>query len=296
MKTRVISGAVLVVIGLVTIWLGGPVLMATLLFCAEVGLMEYYRACGLIGREKKIPGMAVAAFAGTAVYYCLLLTGLKNHYGVIASLVLVVVLMCYVGAFPKYRAEQAAEAGFGFFWVAVMLSYIFLIRDERDGLLNVWLVFLSSWVADTGAYFVGRACGKHKMTPLLSPHKTIEGAVGGILCAGLSGILFKALVGLLAGLWPTVFVNSDAHMGSLRVSDQARQSYQGLWKTDSGTRRHSGSLRQRYFHGADYLFPDTASSCQSLTQTGGSGRELWRYIAFEMAHSNPHILSACSYS
>ncbi len=212
MKTRIISGAVLVVIGLVTIWLGGPVLMATLLFCAEVGLMEYYRACGLIGREKKIPGMAVAAFAGTAVYYCLLLTGLKNHYGVIASLVLVVVLMCYVGAFPKYRAEQAAEAGFGFFWVAVMLSYIFLIRDERDGLLNVWLVFLSSWVADTGAYFVGRACGKHKMTPLLSPHKTIEGAVGGILCAGLSGILFKALVGLLAGLWPTVFVNSDAHM------------------------------------------------------------------------------------
>ena len=156
--------------------------------------------------------MVAASFAGTAVYYCLLLTGMKEHYGVIASLVLVVILMCYVGAFPKYRAEQAAEAGFGFFWVAVMPSYIFLIRDERDGLLNVWLVFLSSWVADTGAYFVGRACGKHKMTPILSPHKTIEGAVGGILCAGLSGILFKALVGLLAGLWPAVFINSDAHM------------------------------------------------------------------------------------
>lgn len=212
MKTRVISGAILVVIGLVTIWIGGPVLMAVLLFCAETGLMEYYRACGLIGKGKKMPGMVAASFAGTAVYYCLLLTGMKEHYGVIASLVLVVILMCYVGAFPKYRAEQAAEAGFGFFWVAVMLSYIFLICDERDGLLNVWLVFLSSWVADTGAYFVGRACGKHKMTPILSPHKTIEGAVGGILCAGLSGILFKALVGLLAGLWPAVFINSDAHM------------------------------------------------------------------------------------
>ena len=54
----------------------------------------------------------------------------------------------------------------------------------------VWLVFLSSWGADTCAYCVGRLFGKHKMAPVLSPKKSVEGAVGGVIGAGLLGFIF----------------------------------------------------------------------------------------------------------
>lgn len=201
MKTRIISGAVLTVITLAVVLLGGPVLMAALLFCAEVGMYEYYKACGIITEGKKYPVPAAAAFLGAACYYLLLLTGLRTHYGVIACLVMVAVLMVYVLTFPKYASVQAAETVFGFFYVAVMLSFIFLTRAEDNGRLAVWPIFLSSWVADTCAYFVGRALGKHKMTPQLSPHKTIEGALGGVLGAGLSGILFTVIFNNHQNVW-----------------------------------------------------------------------------------------------
>ena len=51
----------------------------------------------------------------------------------------------------------------------------------------VWLVFASSWVSDIFAYFVGMSIGKHKLAPVLSPKKSIEGAVGGIVGAAIAG-------------------------------------------------------------------------------------------------------------
>ena len=59
-----------------------------------------------------------------------------------------------------------------------------------DGAYIVVLVFLSAWGNDTLAYCAGRLFGKHKMSPILSPKKTIEGAVGGVIGAGLLGCLY----------------------------------------------------------------------------------------------------------
>ena len=49
---------------------------------------------------------------------------------------------------------------------------------------------VAAWIADTAAYFVGRAFGKHKLCPLISPHKTVEGAIGGVFFAVLFFVLF----------------------------------------------------------------------------------------------------------
>ena len=54
----------------------------------------------------------------------------------------------------------------------------------------VVLVFLSAWGNDTLAYCTGRLIGKHKMSPILSPKKTVEGAIGGVIGAGLLGCLY----------------------------------------------------------------------------------------------------------
>lgn len=50
-----------------------------------------------------------------------------------------------------------------------------------------------AFTTDSGAYFVGRALGKHKLAPVISPNKTVEGAIGGLLC----GVLFMGLYGLI---------------------------------------------------------------------------------------------------
>ena len=71
-----------------------------------------------------------------------------------------------------------------------MLSCIYRIRVLEDGAYMIVLVFLSAWGNDTLAYCAGRLFGKHKMSPVLSPKKTIEGAVGGVIGAGLLGFLY----------------------------------------------------------------------------------------------------------
>ena len=79
---------------------------------------------------------------------------------------------------------------FGLFYVAVMLSYVFQIRMLDNGVYLAFLIFICSWGCDTCAYCVGVLIGKHKMAPVLSPKKSIEGAVGGVVGTALLTVLY----------------------------------------------------------------------------------------------------------
>lgn len=61
------------------------------------------------------------------------------------------------------------------------------------GKYYILVAFVIAFTTDSGAYFVGRALGKHKLAPVISPNKTVEGAIGGLLC----GVLFMGLYGLI---------------------------------------------------------------------------------------------------
>ena len=194
MKTRIISGVFLVIIGLITIITGGPVLAAVLLFCSIVGMYELDLALGVIEKGKPFPPAAWAGFAGACFYYVAMLLGGLDFCLPSAGLVFAAILAAYVLSFPKISSAQAIAVCFGFFYLAVMLSFIFLLRTGTHGETVVWLVFLSSWVADTCAYFAGRFFGKHRMAPVLSPKKTMEGAAGGIAGSVLAGVLFSVIL------------------------------------------------------------------------------------------------------
>jgi len=85
-----------------------------------------------------------------------------------------------------------------------MLSYVYQIRLLEQGAFLVWLVFFCSWGCDTCAYCVGVTMGKHKLAPVLSPKKSIEGAVGGVVGAALLGAAYAALINRFA---PTADAN-----------------------------------------------------------------------------------------
>lgn len=198
-KTRLISGIVLVVIALLTIGMGGWVLFGTLLVISLIGADELLKAMKV--HDGKINTLCLAGFGGVLLYYLgmgVSKAGLIEKAEIAAGipmmmviLALVIIMFVYVFNYPKYHANQIMAAFFAVIYVGVMLSYIYQARMLEGGKFHVWLIFLSSWGADTCAYCVGMLFGKHKMAPVLSPKKSIEGAIGGVAGAALLGFLFQ---------------------------------------------------------------------------------------------------------
>ena len=197
-RTRLISGIILVLIALVTIMSGGAILAVVLCGISMIAYRELTKACGVSTEDKQTDAPVVAGLVMTVLYYAVLFAalypadGVKSLDGVypvlMAAVVLTLLLLLflYVFTFPKYKAEQIFAAMFAYLYGPVMLSFIYLIREGfQQGNYLVWFILLCSWGSDTCAYAVGVLFGRHKMTPRLSPKKSIEGCIGGIAGAAL---------------------------------------------------------------------------------------------------------------
>lgn len=196
-KTRLLSGIVLVIAALVLIITGGDVLLVSTLIISYIGMYELYR---IFHVERELPG--IIGYLAATVYYADLRFGFLTDVMLLVLGFLILLMTVYVFTYPKYRTEQLLAVFFGMFYVAVMLSYVYRTRMLAQGAYIVWLVFLCSWGCDTCAYCVGVLIGKHKMAPVLSPKKSVEGAVGGVVGAGLLtalyGAVFKSAMGIAA--------------------------------------------------------------------------------------------------
>ncbi len=192
-KTRLLSGIVLVAVALLTIISGGYVLFFTLLGISLIGMQELYKVMKV--REDHFNALEIAGYLGAVIYYVLMSLDFEKYgmMGVIISFMMF--MFVYVFTYPKFKADQVMPAFFGVVYVAVMLSFIYLTRNLPDGKFLVWLIFLCSWGCDTCAYCVGMLIGRHKMAPILSPKKSVEGGVGGVAGAALLGAIYAAATG-----------------------------------------------------------------------------------------------------
>ena len=189
-KTRLISGIILVIIALATIISGSWILFFTLLAVSLIGMRELYKVMKV--SDEHVTVLELVGYLGAVLYYIAMKADFGN-YGTMAIIIsMILILFVYVFGYPKYHAEQVMAAFFGVVYVAVMLSFIYLTRSLPDGKFLVWLIFLCSWGCDTCAYCVGMLIGRHKMAPVLSPKKSIEGAVGGVAGAALLGVIYAA--------------------------------------------------------------------------------------------------------
>ena len=189
--TRLLSSVVLVVLALVTILTGGYLLAAVLLFLSLTAFHELMKACKLSGEQGRISGPELIGGIGIIAYYLVMtLTKERNYLFLILITILIAFMFLYVFTFPKYRAEQVMCAFFCVAYAPVMLSFIYLVRVLPYGIYTVWMIFISSWICDTCAYLSGMLLGKHKLAPVLSPKKSVEGAIGGIVGSALVGALY----------------------------------------------------------------------------------------------------------
>ena len=183
--TRLISGIVLVILAIFFVGKGGALLFAVTALISLVGLFELYRVLGI---EKR--SVAAVGYLTAVCYYGILWFEGQKYLTlmIIASLMLLMAL--YVFTFPSFKTEEITGAFFGVCYVPVMLSFLYQTRSMHDGAYLVWLIFLSSWGCDTCAYCAGMLLGKHKMAPVLSPKKSWEGAVGGVVGAALLTLIY----------------------------------------------------------------------------------------------------------
>lgn len=189
MKTRILSGIVLAIIMISSSFYGGLYLYLLCLGVSLIGMYELYKVINM----QKSP-MAFVGYLGAILYYLCIITGYEKYDIFVFVVVLMAIMSVYVFTFPKYTIEQVTLMFLGLFYVAVMLSYIYKVRILEDGIYIVWLVFIASWGNDTCAYFTGVFLGKHKMAPILSPKKSIEGAIGGIAGSTLLGAILGYIV------------------------------------------------------------------------------------------------------
>lgn len=189
-KDRTISSVILVIVALATILPGGPILAVTLYLISNIAFLELTKACG-IRTGRKLNALEITGLLAIAVYYLVIFFAKTHTYFMITVILMLMALMfVYVFAFPRFTANQVMATYFSLIYAPVMLSFIFMTRQLEYGEYLVWMIFISSWISDTCAYLVGVLIGKHKLVPQLSPKKTIEGSIGGILGSAIVGALF----------------------------------------------------------------------------------------------------------
>lgn len=214
---RLRSGVILVILAFITMYAGGNILLATILFLAAVAYRELTGATGVRESQDAVPhgklktnGLEIVGFLGIVLYYALLAVNAVTGFWTMQTGILLAIMFVFMGGmfvyvfgFPKIHAHQVIAAFFSFFYGPVCLSFIYLTRElgrnmagsgRPVGFYIVWLIFLSSWGCDTCAYCAGMLFGKHKMSPHLSPKKSVEGAVGGVLGAAAFGALYGYIV------------------------------------------------------------------------------------------------------
>ena len=182
---RFISAVILLAFAAIALVTGGDFLLAASAVVAIGGTYEILKVDSL----HKTP-LGAVSYIAAAGYYVMLYLEKQQYFTLWIVFMLILLLTSYVFSYPKYKTEQMLAAFFGVFYVSVMLSYVYQTRMLPGGAYIVWLIFLCSWGCDTCAYCVGVLIGKHKMAPVLSPKKSWEGAVGGVVGAALLTLIY----------------------------------------------------------------------------------------------------------
>lgn len=189
--TRLASGIVLIIIALLTMSLGGVPLLAVTLLIALIAYKELTGALLCATEGKKFNLLEILGLLGVVAYYATIYFTTDAVWLLICIVFVFMALMfAYVITFPKFTATQVLGAFFAFMYAPLMLSFVYLTRECPHGLYMVWMILISAWGCDTCAYAVGMLIGKKKIFPVLSPKKSLEGCIGGVLGAALIGGLY----------------------------------------------------------------------------------------------------------
>jgi phosphatidate cytidylyltransferase len=232
-----------VAVGLV--FLGGYWLAGFVALLASVAAWEF----AVMHRESGVTAAPLVAAALAAAYVLLAATLSTEAYLVSITLVtLIVIAALAIAGVPQARpGAMVMSSVFGALYTGVTLAFALWLRAEggaAPGLAGATVLMLPvaiTWLGDTAAYFVGKAIGRHKLAPVISPKKTWEGAVAGFIATAGGALLYVALTRSLVP-W-TMSVGELLGLGAiLAVVGQAGDLFESRLKRECGVKDSSGLL------------------------------------------------------
>lgn len=199
MKQRVITAIIALVLFIPIIFIGGLPIELTGALLAAVGVYELFRMKGL--EIKSLEGV-LAILAAVALVF-----PINNYLGLpmgefgLYYLFIMAIMVIPVLSKNTYTLDEASFPVLVSLYVGMGFKYFVAARGTTDGLTILLFGLFIVWATDIGAYLVGRQFGKNKLAPAISPNKTLEGSVGGIISALVVALIFL------------MFVNSQAVFG-----------------------------------------------------------------------------------
>ncbi len=219
MKERLIAAIAALAIVLPTLIYGGTIGFFILgLVIVGIGSGELWN---MFSNHNAFP--SYLKWVLTLVYVAVFVALFYWQAGLVPILIVALFVLWMTGLFAvpdnDLGMKWASYSTFGLMYLPFLLSTFVQVRAiETYGLQWLFLTLVLTWSADSGAYFAGRAFGKHKLFERVSPKKTIEGVVGGVLLAMLVGVLFCGqwlpmvpiwLAGLVGMIWALLSVVGD---------------------------------------------------------------------------------------
>jgi phosphatidate cytidylyltransferase len=122
-------------------------------------------------------------------------SGLFNLLMTFPALLIFAALLIMLALYPRKNVLTALPfiGVVGVLYISLFLSYLILMYNGPEGKAWVFIVLVVLWCNDSGAYACGRMLGRHKLSPLVSPNKTVEGAIGGVVFSLGAAVCAKML-------------------------------------------------------------------------------------------------------
>lgn len=218
MLKRIITAAVGLALFLPTLFLSGRIPLLFISVIAILAFVAEYEICGCFGVRKalfiSIPTYVFSLFTMGYLACFTYFAPHTPHASIIVVAIFAYLFVVFAGTMfsdGRARFSQAASTVGATVYVLVGFASIILTRYMASpgvfgfsldgfGLHLILLVFIGVWLTDSGAYFVGSALGKHKLIPAVSPHKTVEGAVGGIVGAIIGYVAYALILQFAFGV------------------------------------------------------------------------------------------------
>ena len=191
MLIRIISSIILFPLLFSLVLFGGIGLKIGTIFSSIVGMYEFYRAFSI---NKKPIVYIGYIFSIIYIVFIDIIINESHIFNIFVSIYIITLIIYMVIFHNRINIIDVFITFFGYFYISFLISHIYLIREYDYGIYIVWISFICAWGCDTGAYFTGVAIGKHKLIPSLSPKKTIEGSIGGIVLATIIGFIYGNII------------------------------------------------------------------------------------------------------
>ena len=246
LRDRIITASVLVPVAILLSLAGGWLFLGLALPIMCIGMLEFF------AMEKDTP-MQGSSLTGIPTALAIVLGfylgeawlwQLALGIGTAATLALEIAKQPRK---PRAALAQVLTTLCGILYLAFPTSFLVSLRNRpEDGLMWLFVVYAITWGTDSFAYVFGKVFGKTKLAPLISPNKTVEGAIGGILCAWVPAFLILLVAGRLEPrlvpmivVAPFLAVGGDLFESGLKRFFSVKDSYVDGWNVFPG---HGGVL------------------------------------------------------